>query len=374
MIINKKETAMSDIYLTGNTLKSGSILIKNAHILAADQNFCRLLGYTENSLKGQNASIIFQSQEEFDFIDNKCMYILRLEDSVSFRAILANKNNESINFIIHARLLHKGKINSGLVFTCIDISFHKAMQDSFVNHMDELKEKNNEKDKFISVLAHDLLSLVGNSVNFIRLLEGKDNDWGKKEVVTQNLYQNTHNTFSLLKSLIAWSKVIINKERFLPAKINVKSIFHNVIQLCTIPLKQKEIKVDVLCDKGASIWADPYMFESIIRNLMLNAIKYSNKGSTIKNIALIEDDKLIIEILDSGVGMPQDKVNNLFKLGNTFPEPGTNREKGTGLGLHIVNEYVKLHKAEINIKSEINSGTRVSLKFPIMHNSRLCKN
>jgi signal transduction histidine kinase len=229
---------------------------------------------------------------------------------------------------------------------------------------DKLKKMNKEKDMFISILAHDLKNSIGGSVSLFKLLESKDKDWEKRDLFISELGSNSKASYNLLQDLIKWGKATLGKESFLPKELNICEIFKKVKYLYATQILQKNISLEMRCNKNLITWADSNMLDTILRNLVSNAIKYTHKNGIISVEAVVTEKETITGVMDTGVGMPKEKADNLFNFNDLRSEPGTEGEKGNGFGLQIVKEYITIHGGKTHVKSKLGKGTTIFFTLP----------
>ena len=242
-----------------------------------------------------------------------------------------------------------------------DTSFETTLKKSAA----ELRKASEDKNRFFSVLAHDLRGSLGNSVSIIDLLQAGSIDGKQREKLINCLIKNTTKAYDLLTKLITWGKATMNKEVFVPVDIKLLTLLNSVYEYSETILSQKDIQLIINCPQEVHLMADRNMMETIFRNLISNAIKFSQKGGTIHCHCIIEKENLEVNISDSGTGMSTEKAANLFALDNIESVKGTAGEQGSGLGLQIVKEYVQMHGGTIWAESELGKGTTISFRLPI---------
>lgn len=232
----------------------------------------------------------------------------------------------------------------------------------------ELRELNHIKDRFFSIISHDLRgpisSLGGVSFMIKESLEQKNpallND------VTDYIDQNVVSLTSLLENLLNWA---LNQQGQFPFKEEVLDagtlINETVKSLATLAIT-KDIKVDLEIDDDLPISGDRNTLLTVFRNLLSNAIKFTNTGGSVR-IESHKVDPNIAEIVvkDTGIGIPPEKVESLFKLSGDKSTRGTKNEKGIGLGLSLVKEFVTLNKGTIDVSSVVGQGTSFMIRFPL---------
>jgi two-component system, sensor histidine kinase and response regulator len=168
----------------------------------------------------------------------------------------------------------------------------------------------------------------------------------------------------LLENLLTWSRAQRQKITITPQKIAVHFIVEKCFGLLIQNAIQKEIRLKNLLPPETVIYADEEMITTIIRNLVSNAIKFTNRGGTITVAAKTENGEVTISVSDTGIGIPKDKITQLFHPDVNNSSPGTEGEQGTGLGLIICKDFAEKNKGEIRVESETGKGTVFYLSLP----------
>lgn len=233
---------------------------------------------------------------------------------------------------------------------------NEKLQDSEI----ELKELVATKDKFFNIIAHDLKNPIGTFRNSMELLSNlfhTMSDKDKKEFIDE-LYYSSTNLFALLENLLTWSRSQNGKIQFNPDYINLKAVFDNAISPLKHTAKEKGILIVNNVSEDINLVADANMLFTVFRNLVSNGLKFTEEGGSVTfNLIDENEDYISVSVDDTGVGIPENKLDYLFRIDNTYSTTGTNNEKGTGLGLIICYEFVKTHEGNIRAESEIGKGT-----------------
>ena len=247
-------------------------------------------------------------------------------------------------------------------FVFVFISVHFTMKKSrlFENQM---MEANTAKDKFHSIIAHDLRGPFNSMVGFSEALKSNISSMSKEEISqsAEILYATSKNTHRLLENLLEWSQIQIGALEFNPQKINLSEAMAETLEAMSSMAIAKNISLHYECTmEKVELTADSRMVETIIRNLMTNAIKFTNQKGNITLRCSETEDHLLIEVKDNGVGMTEKQVEGLFKEHKKTSTLGTDEERGTGLGLMLVKEFVDLHQGTIEVNSAVGLGTSIS--------------
>lgn len=230
----------------------------------------------------------------------------------------------------------------------------------------ELDIANKTKQKFFSIIAHDLINPFNAILGYTNILQDDFktlNDAEKQQFITI-INKYTHQNYNLVKNLLDWARtqqdtIILNK-----TNIPLKKTISQVVESYSLMAHNKKINTVIQIDDNINIVADNNSFKTIITNIYSNAIKYSNKHSYINISVKNNQNNTLISIKDEGVGMSQNQIDSLFTLTSTISTKGTDNEKGTGFGLLICIELIKLHNGNLDINSEEGKGTEVFITWP----------
>lgn len=249
--------------------------------------------------------------------------------------------------------------NYGRIWTFHDITARKTLEKQLV-------QLNADKDRFISILAHDLRSPFNSLLGFAFLLKQKLHSFSKEKVenMVDCIYTSAQKAFELLEDTLLWANVQSKKITYLPDLINASEVIAEVAGILEPVAKAKKIKIQYFCDTDLNVTLDVYMFKAILRNLVSNSIKFTNRGGVIKILALQDNKETIVKVTDNGVGIEPEVLEKIFHFTTLQSTPGTENESGTGLGLLLCKEFVDKHNGKIWIESKVNEGTTVSFSIP----------
>ncbi|MCX6333526.1 MAG: ATP-binding protein [Bacteroidia bacterium] len=239
------------------------------------------------------------------------------------------------------------------------------------NQKDQLQQLNSTKDKFFSIIAHDLRSPFQSllPISDMLLEELKESNNDDQKFYARTIHDSSHQLYSLVENLLNWSRTQRNKMTFEPVEINVSSIIEDTLNLLQPNLAQKNITIDKQFLSGINGYADKNMVEMVLRNLITNAIKFTPENGKIWISLMEKDQDLQIEIRDNGIGISPEDQGKLFRIDSNFSNKGTNGEGGTGLGLIICKEFIEKNNGAIWVKS--NPGDGSSFFFTIPFNKHL---
>ena len=223
-----------------------------------------------------------------------------------------------------------------------------------------------DRNQFFSIIAHDLRGPLGASVGLSEILAENIEEYSAEEIkeITEMLYQSNKNSYKLLENLLDWSQVQTGMIEYSPNKIALNTLIKENIELNKNAALNKNITLSFESAEFIEVEADKNMIDTIVRNLLTNAIKFTNKNGEIKVRMRKGPKKAVISITDSGIGIPDDIKERLFKTNGKVTQKGTEDELGTGLGLLLCSEFVKKHKGEIWVESELGKGSTFKFTLP----------
>ncbi len=333
--------------------------------------FTETTGYTYEEAIGQNPKILSSGNNPIELYENLWSTILRGEVwNGEFQNITKNKQLywESARI---APIFDSNGIITNFIAIKEDITERKRTMELIEQSETDLREINAKKDKFFSIIAHDLRSPFSGLAGLTSLLKSSLNELSKEQIENyiDLINQSSQHTFKLLENLLSWAKTQTGKIEFAPSYVNLRQIIDETISVAAISAKNKIIEIEINIDSYQSVYADENMLKTIIRNLVSNAVKYTHKKGTIKisSINQIFNNKKynVIAIADNGMGIPKDKQEKVFNIESNYTTIGTEKEKGTGLGLILCKEFVEKHFGKIWCESEENKGSTFYFSLPV---------
>jgi len=314
----------------------------------------------------QQAELMQQKKDALLLLDRNRQRILRNSFIVGF--IL-------MSFLVLAILrsyIQKQKANKELTYQkmIIEESNEELLQQKseIQLYVDELQKLNNTKDKFFAIISHDLkspLSGLKSTSELLFKMYDKLNDEKRKKIISLIL-QSTNSTFELLENLLTWSLSHLGKIDFEPQTISINFLIEENLKLLTNLAVKKNIQLIPIMSEEIMVFADKNMILTIIRNLISNAIKFTNPGGEVTvGCSKANNMEVNVFVKDTGVGMNKEKIETLFLIENSKSSLGTNKEKGTGLGLVLCKEFIEKNKGKIHVESELGQGSLFSFTLPL---------
>jgi Signal transduction histidine kinase len=231
----------------------------------------------------------------------------------------------------------------------------------------ELNELNASKDKFFSIIAHDLKGPFGAIIGFSDILkeEIESGDPAENKEHARLINISAVQTFRLLENLLEWANSQTGKILFNPVSINLMELFNEEFSMLSDMAAGKNIEIKNFFPDNLTIIADKNMIKTVLRNLISNAIKFTHKNGKVEVKAMIANKHVEISVSDSGIGMTKETIAKLWRIDTNLSTRGTENEEGTGLGLFLCKEFVKKHDGKIWVESEPGKGSTFKFILPL---------
>ncbi len=278
-------------------------------------------------------------------------FLLRF-DQEEFHRITQNENTvfRGILKALVRRLRDMNVIEEQLVSQNTEILQQKNILEK---QKHELTELNATKDKFFSIIAHDLRSPITTLISLSEVLRTDMDllDTLQQEEILQSLHDLSRNYLRLLDNLLQWARVQSGRMVPEPVDFNLEEAIQDVMVFYKPYALDKQIKLSALNITPFNVLADKNMIRVVLRNLISNAIKFTQPGGEVQVIMIPKENNVEITVQDNGLGMSPEVLENLFRLDKAQTSLGTSGEKGTGLGLHLCQEFVGLNKGTLKVES-----------------------
>jgi len=231
----------------------------------------------------------------------------------------------------------------------------------------ELLKLNADKDRFMSILSHDLKSPFNTILGYSELLHEDYEKYSPVQIKERLGIINdmSNKTYNLLEDLLLWTKSQSGEMNFQPKLIDLSKICHETIESLKLSANAKKININNLSTSTINLFADQNMLKTILRNLISNAIKFTYPNGKINIYAETDDNNINITIADNGVGIDQNDIPKLWDIASKHSTYGTADEKGTGLGLLLCKEFVEKHGGKIWVESELGKGSDFKFTLPV---------
>lgn len=323
--------------------------------------YCEMTGYSRNEILGFNVNDIEAKESPEETAAHIQKIMEKGNDQFETRHI--TKDGKIIDVEISAAYWHSQK----KIITFIkNISDRKQAERIIKTQNAELREINATKDKFFSIISHDLRSPFNGFLGLTKLIETDSPGMDKQEILdmVKTMNESAKNLYELLDNLLTWSRIQRGALDFQLDNCVLAFIVKQNINLLGDPAKQKNVELINNIKKNVQVFADLSMLNTVIRNLISNAIKFTRMNGRVTISSEDIDDFVVVVIEDTGIGMSSDLVSKLFKIEEKVSRPGTEGEPSTGLGLILCKEFIDKHGGKISVESEINKGSRFSFTLP----------
>lgn len=295
---------------------------------------------------------------------------LELEKIVSKRTSELQKSNKDLR----KKTERLNKVNSELVenhkfIKTQTIKIEEQKKELEVNFK-QLLDSNATKDKFLSIIAHDLKSPFNTILGFLEILYDAYDDFSDKtrKKMLQNAFYSSQVVYDLVENLLIWARSKKGEMEFNPKQINIQELIAYNIKVASVSSNGKNIKLSTENNiSELSIHADKDMLNFILRNLLSNSIKFTPKNGHVNISVVTKEKELILCVKDNGIGINKQKIKTLFESSELISTMGTNNEKGTGLGLLLCKDFVKRHKGKIWVESVVDKGSSFYISLPVIN-------
>jgi PAS domain S-box-containing protein len=332
-------------------------------IIDANKSMCDILGMNKDSFIGKHITYLPFKNESVE-INPFRFDLLNKGEIVLTERILIRPDGKEIIVEMRSKMMPDGSYQSFYR----NITNRKLEEQEIKSKNDELIKINNEKDKFFSIIAHDLRNPFQGFLGYTNLLRTNINSLTLNELknIATDLNINAHTLFELLTNLLEWSMMQRGLTAFNPEKLSIKNLADDILNLFKETAKQKGIEIKEEIREDIFLMADKSMLSNVFRNLVSNSIKFTKKNGLVTIYASKSENVVIISVKDSGIGMNKKILDNLFKIDIQTNRNGTADEPSTGLGLLLCKEYVEKHKGKIIVKSEEGRGSEFIVSLPVV--------
>jgi signal transduction histidine kinase len=254
------------------------------------------------------------------------------------------------------------------LYAMIEMALDKAQaEEKLEKGKKKLEEENFNKDKFFSIISHDLknpLSVIMSTSDLLESQYSSFDDNEKKELI-RIIKNSSKNIYELLEGLLNWARASMGSMEYKPIELELSLIIKKVIDFQLQNAELKNISLHNNVEKNISVFADENMVLLILRNLISNAIKFSSNGGIVNISSIVEGNKVVVTIADNGVGISDKDIAKLFRIEMHHSTIGTNNEAGTGVGLILCKELVEKHGGKIWVESELGVGSKFYFSLPL---------
>ncbi len=353
------------VFLKGDELNAMYIIVSGSVKVHDGDHIFTTFGI--NDFFGEY-SLIDSSVRSATVTATKDTHLLRLDQQV-FNKIMDN-NADLARGVLKAlikRLRDSNILEENLTQKSLEIEQQK---NAIEKNKKELEELNATKDKFFTIIAHDLKNPFNTVIGLSELLKERYDTYNEEKIKNfiDQIHKFSKNAYQLLENLLQWAKSQTGRISINIEKTDIFGLVNDNLNLFRGQAENKNIKLVSNVDIGMYASIDKNMIKTVIRNLISNAIKYTPKGGEVGVKAIKKDNFVYVTIYDTGVGIPKENLKKIFSLDSSISTQGTEDELGTGLGLIISQEFIKKNGGEISVTSEESKGSEFTIKLPVYQN------
>jgi PAS domain S-box-containing protein len=337
--------------------------VETARFIDVNEKACTELGYSRDELLDISVFDIDPNQNMNDF--QQMIQNIGQSDSMTVESLHKRKDGSFFPVEINIAIVRLEKTYTIAIVR--EITERKLVEEEIKRSNEQLKKLNAEKDKFFSIIAHDLKSPFNGFIGLTALMADRTEEFSKDECIENGLLLNksARNLYKLLENLLEWSQMQKGSISFDPKEINLSTIISQNIETITQRALQKGITILNEIPEAERVYADNDMLNSVMRNLISNSVKFTKRdGKVIIASKMIEGKMLEISVSDTGMGISANDVNRLFKIEEKVSSKGTDGESSTGLGLLLCKEFVEMHGGKIRVESEEGKGSTFYFTLP----------
>jgi PAS domain S-box-containing protein len=345
-----------------------ALLRPDGQFTKVNNTFCEMLEYKEEEFMGTNFRDITHPGD--------------LDKSLEMvKELLTNNSLE--NKSVEKRYLHKkGNIIWALTTISLirdsdekplffiaqvqDITKRKKFEEQLIKNTEELKLLNLAKDKFFSIISHDLRSPFNSLLGLTEYITHSYDEMTPLEIKSSisNVNNASKQVYNLILNLLEWSMIQSGRLTVNKSVINLSELGNEIINLYEEGANFKQLKLVNNMEQEILVYADKYMIDTIVRNFVSNSIKFTNPGGQIVIKGIINGDNAEVSVTDTGIGISPEDQKNLFRIDEQTRRDGTANEKGTGLGLILCKEFIEKNSGVLWVESEEGKGSRFSFTVP----------
>lgn len=342
-----------------NATFEGILIVEYRVIIEANNKIAELSGFSQKELYHRHITTLIDAKQYYG------SDIEKEDKEECYETVLQTKKGKNIDVeILEKPFTYKGK--PVRVIAVRDLTERKKAEDALRRSEQELRDLNAMKDKMFSIIGHDL---KGNFWNFKIVF---DSLWDEifelepaqlKEILN-TMKESADATYSLLENLLSWARLQGGQTIFSPEKIKLQRIVNDNIKLLKSIAANKKIQIKNDVTDDIEVLADKNMLTTVIRNLVANALKFTNEGGLVRIIAIAGRDVVEVTVADTGVGISYEDQKKIFEPNSHHSTFGTKNEKGSGLGLLLCKEFVERNNGEIWVESTVGKGSKFKFTVP----------
>ena len=345
-----------------------AILLPDGQFTKVNNTFCEMLGYKEDEILGIN----FRNITHPGDIDKSLGIVkeLLINESIESKSVekryLHNKGDVIWALTTISLIRDVNKKPLFFIAQVQDITKRRKFEEQLLKNTEELKLLNIAKDKFFSIISHDLRSPFNSLLGLAEYISHSYDEMTPLEIKNSisNVYNSAQQVYNLILNLLEWSMIQSGRLTVNKSVINLMELGSEITSLYEDSANHKQLKLINNINQEILVYADKYMIDTIVRNFVSNSIKFTNPGGQIIIKGIINGDNAEVSVTDTGIGISTENQKNLFRIDEQSRRDGTANEKGTGLGLILCKEFIEKNNGVLWVESEEGKGSRFSFTVP----------
>jgi signal transduction histidine kinase len=350
--------------LLSNSIEYTFVVDSNKQLSYVSPSYIKMF----NGKKGDNLNDSFyrnlSTEEDVKTCEELFSIITKGKRNVKFEFKIRNITSEEKFLTGVAQNFLDDEVIKGIIVNLWDVTHLKETELIIQKRENELETSNKTKEKLFSIISHDLIGLIGTNSELMKLLNDEFDELDNKTIkkIIGSVTDSLDSTNTLVTNLLSWARIQMNTMNTERETILLFPVIEKSIRLYKEQLQNKSIELHFHCDHTTKVMADSNQLQIIFRNLIRNSIKFTHIGGNIQIVCKDKNGVVEICIKDNGVGMDKEQIDHILSnSGNIKSTIGTNNERGTGLGMIVIKEFVQLNKGKIQIKSEPDKGTEICI-------------
>ena len=343
-------------------------LAPDGHFSKVNSSFCEILGYTEADLIGMNfRNITHPGDIEKSLEITKELLKNELIEGKSIEKRYLHKSGDIVWALTTISLIRDIDNKPQFFIAQVqNITKRKKSEEQLIKYTEELKLLNASKDKFFSIISHDLRSPFNSLLGLTEYISHSYDEMTPQDIRSSitSIYNSSKQVYGLILNLLEWSMIQSGRITVDRSIINLKDLGNEIKNLYEEAASQKQLELTININEEIFVYADKYMIDTIIRNFVSNSIKFTNSGGKIIVKGIINGDNAEVSVTDTGIGISLEDQKNLFRIDEQLRRDGTANEKGTGLGLILCKEFAEKNGGVVWVESEVGKGSRFSVTLP----------
>ncbi|MCU0364667.1 MAG: PAS domain S-box protein [Ignavibacteriaceae bacterium] len=345
-----------------------ALLEPDGRFTKVNKSFCDILGYSEKEIIGINFRNITHPGDLEKSLDlTKELLKTESVEGKSIEKRYLHKNGDIIWALTTISLIRDSENKPSFFITQVqNITRRKKYEEQLIKYTEELKLLNAAKDKFFSIISHDLRNPFNSLLGLTEYVTHSYDEMTPLEIknAISSVYSSSKQVYGLILNLLEWSMVQSGRITVDKTVINLAELGKEIIDLYEESAKQKQLELIININEDILVYADKYMIDTIVRNFVSNSIKFTNPGGKIIIKGMINGDNAEVSVTDTGIGISAEDQKNLFRIDEQTRRDGTANEKGTGIGLILCKEFIEKNNGVLWVESEEDKGSRFSFTVP----------